>query len=167
MATTAFEGTPVQTVGDLPAVGSAAPDFTVAGRDLSDVTKEEFAGKRVVLNIFPSLDTGVCAASVREFNKRVTRLDNAEVLCISADLPFAAERFCVAEGVKNVYTGSVFKSDFGKDYGVEMTDGPLVGLLARSVIVLDADGTVLYSEVVPEIKQEPDYDSAEAALATS
>ncbi len=167
MATTAFEGTPVQTVGDLPAVGSAAPDFTVAGRDLSDVTKEQFAGKRVVLNIFPSLDTGVCAASVREFNKRVTRLDNAEVLCISADLPFAAERFCVAEGVKNVYTGSVFKSDFGKDYGVEMTDGPLVGLLARSVIVLDADGTVLYSEVVPEIKQEPDYDAAEAALATS
>lgn len=165
MATTAFEGTPVQTVGDLPAVGSAAPDFTVAGRDLSNVTKEQFAGKRVVLNIFPSLDTGVCAASVREFNKRVIKLDNAEVVCISADLPFAAERFCVAEGVKNVYTGSVFKSDFGKDYGVEMADGPLVGLLARSVVVLDTDGSVLYSEVVPEIKQEPDYDAAEAVLA--
>ncbi len=164
MATTAFESTPVQTVGDLPAVGSAAPDFAVAGRDLSDVTKEQFAGKRVVLNIFPSLDTGVCAASVREFNKRVTKLDNTEVVCVSADLPFAAERFCVAEGVKNVYTGSVFKSEFGKDYGVEMTDGPLVGLLARSVIVLDTDGTVIYSEVVPEIKQEPDYDAAEAAL---
>lgn len=164
MATTAFEGTPVQTVGDLPAVGSVAPDFTVAGRDLSDVTKEQFAGKRVVLNIFPSLDTGICAASVREFNKRVTKFDNTEVVCISADLPFAAERFCVAEGVKNVYTGSVFKSDFGKDYGVEMAEGPLVGLLARSVIILDADGTVVYSEVVPEIKQEPDYDAAEAAL---
>ncbi len=165
MATTAFEGTPVQTVGDLPAVGSVAPDFTVAGRDLSDVTKEQFAGKRVVLNIFPSLDTGICAASVREFNKRVTKFDNTEVVCISADLPFAAERFCVAEGVKNVYTGSVFKSDFGKDYGVEMAEGPLVGLLARSVIILDADGTVVYSEVVPEIKQEPNYDAAEAALA--
>ncbi len=164
MATTAFEGTPVQTVGDLPAVGSTAPDFAVAGRDLSDVTKEQFAGKRVVLNIFPSLDTGVCAASVREFNKRATKLDNTEVVCISADLPFAAERFCVAEGVKNVYTGSVFKSDFGKDYGIEMADGPLAGLLARSVIVLDTDGTVIYSEVVPEIKQEPDYDAAEAAL---
>ena len=164
MATTAFEGTPVQTVGDLPAVGSVAPDFTVAGRDLSDVTKEQFAGKRVVLNIFPSLDTGICAASVREF-KRVTKFDNTEVVCISADLPFAAERFCVAEGVKNVYTGSVFKSDFGKDYGVEMAEGPLVGLLARSVIILDADGTVVYSEVVPEIKQEPNYDAAEAALA--
>ena len=164
MATTAFEGTPVQTVGDLPAVGSAAPDFTVSGRDLSDVTKDQFAGKRVVLNIFPSLDTGVCAASVREFNKRVTKLNNAEVVCISADLPFAAERFCVAEGVKNVYTGSVFKSAFGKDYGVQMADGPLAGLLARSVVVLDTDGTVLYSEVVPEIKQEPDYDSAEAVL---
>ena len=165
MATTAFEGTPVQTVGDLPAVGSVAPDFTVAGRDLSDVTKEQFAGKRVVLNIFPSLDPGICAASVREFNKRVTKFDNTEVVCISADLPFAAERFCVAEGVKNVYTGSVFKSDFGKDYGVEMAEGPLVGLLARSVIILDADGTVVYSEVVPEIKQEPNYDAAEAALA--
>ncbi|MFT3943794.1 MAG: thiol peroxidase [Ancrocorticia sp.] len=165
MATTAFDGTPVQTVGDLPAVGSVAPDFSVAGRDLSDVTKEQFAGKRVVLNIFPSLDTGICAASVREFNKRATKLDNTAVVCISADLPFAAERFCVAEGVKNVYTGSVFKSEFGKDYGVELADGPLAGLLARSVVVLDTDGTVLYSEVVPEIKQEPNYDAAEAALA--
>ena len=165
MATTAFESTPVQTIGDLPAVGSAAPDFAVAGRDLADITKGQFAGKRVVLNIVPSLDTGVCAASVREFNKRVTKFDNTEVVCISADLPFAAERFCVAEGVKNVYTGSVFKSDFGKDYGVEMAEGPLVGLLARSVIILDADGTVVYSEVVPEIKQEPNYDAAEAALA--
>ena len=164
MATTAFKGTPVTTTAELPAAGSAAPGFTLTGADLSDVTAEGLRGRRVVLNIFPSVDTGVCAASVRKFNELAAGLENTTVVCASADLPFALGRFCGAEGIENVVTGSSFRSSFGQDYGVTMTDGPLHGLLARSVVVLDADGTVLHSELVPEITTEPDYDAAVAAL---
>ncbi|MDO5683749.1 MAG: thiol peroxidase [Propionibacteriaceae bacterium] len=164
MATTAFKGDPVQTVGDLPTQGTPAPDFAVTGADLSEVKLADLAGRRIVLNIFPSIDTGVCATSVRKFNELAAGLDNTTVLCVSADLPFALGRFCGAEGIENVQTGSTFRSSFGADYGVTMADGPLQGLLARSVVVLDTDGTVLHSELVPEIAQEPDYDAATAAL---
>ncbi|OYN98235.1 thiol peroxidase [Enemella evansiae] len=165
MATTAFKGNPVNTVGDLPAQGQAAPDFTVTGQDLSEVKLSDFTGSRLVLNIFPSVDTPTCAQSVRKFNELAAGFDNTKVLCVSADLPFALGRFCGAEGIENVVTGSVFRSSFGSDYGVTMTDGPLQGLLARSVVVLDEQGNVTYSELVPEIGQEPDYDSASAALS--
>ncbi len=165
MATITFRGTPVQTVGELPAVGTKAPAFTLTGADLADVTSDALAGQRVVLNIFPSLDTGVCATSVREFNQRAAALDNAVVVCASADLPFAAGRFCAAEGIDRVVTGSSFRSSFGSDYGVTQADGPLAGVLARAVVVLDTDGTVLYTELVPEIGQEPDYAAAIAALS--
>ncbi len=163
MANTAFKGSPVTTSGDLPAVGSAAPEFELTGTDLSDVSRPE--GRRVVLSIFPSLDTGVCAASVRRFNELAAGLDNTSVLCISNDLPFALGRFCGAEGIENVTAASAFRSSFGADYGVTMVDGPLRGLLARSVVVLDEGGNVVYTEVVPEIATEPDYDSAIAALS--
>lgn len=165
MATTAFKGTPVQISGELPAVGSAAPAIDLAGADLSEVSSESLAGRRVVLNIFPSVDTGVCATSVRTFNELAAGLDNTTVVCASADLPFALARFCGAEGIDNVTAASSFRSSFGTDYGVVMTDGPLRGLLARSVVVLDADGTVAYTQLVPEIGQEPDYDAAVAALS--
>lgn len=165
MATTAFKGTPVNTAADLPSVGSSAPDFTITGTDLSDVTLSGLAGQRVVLNIFPSVDTGVCATSVRKFNELAAGLDNTTVVCASADLPFALGRFCGAEGIENVTAASSFRSTFGADYGVTMSDGPLNGLLARSVVVLDADGKVLYNELVPEITQEPDYVAAIAALS--
>ncbi|WP_333619947.1 thiol peroxidase [Dietzia sp.] len=164
MATTNLKGNPVNTIGELPAVGSKAPAFELVGSDLSEITSKDVAGKRVVLNIFPSIDTGVCATSVRKFNELASGLDNTEVLCVSADLPFAASRFCGAEGIENVRTGSTFRSDFGKDYGTTLVDGPMAGLNARSVVVLDAEGTVLHSELVPEITQEPDYDAAVAAL---
>lgn len=163
MANTAFKGSPVTTSGDLPAVGSAAPEFELTGTDLSNVSRPE--GRRVVLSIFPSLDTGVCAASVRRFNELAAGLDNTSVLCISNDLPFALGRFCGAEGIENVTAASAFRSSFGADYGVTMVDGPLRGLLARSVVVLDEGGNVVYTEVVPEIATEPDYDSAIAALS--
>ncbi len=159
-----FRGTPLQTVGTLPAVGEQAPDFTVTGTDLADVTPASFAGKTLVLNIFPSVDTGVCATSVRTFNERAAGRDNVAVLNVSADLPFALSRFCGAEGIENVSSASVFKSDFGTTYGVTMADGPLAGLLSRAVVVIDADGKVAYTEQVPEIGQEPDYDSALAAI---
>ena len=165
MATTNFKGNPVNTVGELPAVGSAAPAYTVTGKDLGDISGADFAGKRVVLNIFPSIDTGVCAASVRKFNELAAGLENTTVLNVSQDLPFAQGRFCGAEGIENVEVGSAFRSDFGTDFGVKMTDGPMAGLLARSVVVLDTDGKVTYTELVPEITQEPDYDAAVAALA--
>ncbi|MCA0438035.1 MAG: thiol peroxidase [Austwickia sp.] len=164
MATTAFKGSPVQTSGDLPAVGADAPDFTLVGTDLSDVTGSGHSGKRVVLNIFPSVDTGVCAASVRKFNELAASMDNTAVVCVSADLPFALGRFCGAEGIENVTAASSFRSDFGSTYGVTMTDGPLAGLLARSVVVVNENGDVVYTELVPEITQEPDYDGAVAAL---
>ncbi len=163
MAQTAFKGTPVQTVGSLPAVGSQAPVVTLVGTGLSDVTRTD--GVRTVLNIFPSVDTGTCAMSVRRFNELAAGLDNTQVICASNDLPFALSRFCGAEGIENVVVGSGFRSDFGEAYGVTMVDGPLAGLLARSVVVIDTDGTVLYTQLVDEIANEPDYDAAIAALA--
>lgn len=164
MAETKFKGDTVHTVGDLPAVGAQAPDFTLTGSTLSDVTLADQAGRRVVLNIFPSVDTGVCAASVRRFNEIAAALDNTTVVCVSADLPFALGRFCGAEGIDNVVVGSTFRSSFADDYGTRLIDGPLAGLNARSVVVLDAEGKVIYTELVPETTQEPDYDAAVAAL---
>lgn len=161
MANITFKGNPVQTVGNLPAVGTAAPDFTLVSGELADVSLSDFRGKNVVLNIFPSLDTGVCAASVRRFNKEATGLNNTVVLGISADLPFASGRFCSAEGIENVITLSTFRDNaFGNDYGLLMSDGPLNGLLARAVVVVNPEGEVVYTELVPEIAQEPDYHSA-------
>jgi len=162
MATTALGGTPVHTVGELPAVGSAAPAFSLTGSDFSDVSLSQ--GTRTVLNIFPSVDTGVCAASVKKFNELAAGLDNTVVVCVSNDLPFAQARFCGAEGIENVTAASGYKSSFGEDYGVAMTDGKFEALLARSVVVIDADGSVVHTELVPEIAQEPDYDAAVAAL---
>ncbi|ANI93899.1 thiol peroxidase [Dietzia timorensis] len=164
MATTALKGNPVNTVGDLPASGTAAPAFELVGSDLSVLYSSDLSGKRVVLNIFPSVDTGVCAASVRKFNELAAGLDNTEVVCVSADLPFAAARFCGAEGIENVRTGSTFRSSFGTDYGTSLVDGPMAGLNARAVVVYDEDGTVVHSQLVPEITEEPDYDSAIASL---
>jgi thioredoxin-dependent peroxiredoxin len=163
MAQTSLRGTTVNLVGDLPAVGSPTPSFTLTKADLSDITAADLAGQRVVLNIFPSIDTPTCAASVRQFNERASSLDNTTVMNVSADLPFAQVRFCAAEGLGNVTNASTFRGGFGS-YGVSMTDGRLAGLLARAVVVLDADGTVLHSQLVPEIAQEPDYDAAIAAL---
>jgi thiol peroxidase len=162
MATTALGDTPVQTVGDLPAVGSPAPAFTLTGPDLKDVVLPR--GRRVVLNIFPSIDTSTCATSVRRFNALAAGLENTTVVCVSADLPFALRRFCGAEGIEDVVTASTFRSSFGRDYGVTMADGGMRGLLARSVVVIDAEGTVSYVELVPSIGQEPDYDAAIAAI---
>ena len=163
MATTAFKGNPVNTAGELPAAGASAPAFDLVGDGLSALTSADVPG-RVVLNIFPSIDTGVCAASVRKFNELAASLDNTTVVNVSKDLPFAQARFCGAEGIDKVKVGSAFRSSFGEDYGVTMTDGPMAGLLARSVVVLDADGKVLHTELVPEITQEPDYDAAVKAL---
>ena len=164
MAQTLLGDNTVNTVGDLPAVGSHTPSFTLTKSDLSEVTDSDLAGQRVVLNIFPSLDTKVCAISVRKFNEIAAGLDNTAVLCVSADLPFAQARFCGAEGLTNVITASTFRSDFGSAYGVKMADGRLAGLMARSVVVLDAAGTVVHSQLVPAIGQEPDYDAAVASL---
>lgn len=164
MAQTAFRGTPVNTSGELPAPGSPAPAFELVGADLGAVTSDDLSGQRVILNIFPSIDTPTCATSVRTFNERAASLDNTAVVCVSADLPFAAGRFCGAEGIDKVSTGSTFRSSFLDDYGVRMTDGPLAGVAARAVVVVDTDGTVLHNELVPEIADEPDYDAAIAAL---
>lgn len=164
MANITFDGNPVTTIGDLPEVGSTAPVFTLTGSDLGEVKLSDFTGKRVVLNIFPSLDTGVCAQSVRAFNKLAEEFDNTVVVAVSMDLPFAHDRFCAAEGINNVVTGSAFRSSFPNDYQVVMTDGPLQGLLSRSVVIIDEDGKVTYTEQVPEGRNEPDYDSAKAAL---
>ncbi len=162
MATTALGGAPATTIGELPAVGSTAPDFSLIGSDFSDVSLPQ--GSRTVLNIFPSVDTGVCGASVRKFNELAARLDNTEVVCVSHDLPFAQARFCGAEGIDKVTVASAFRSDFGDTYGVRLLDSAFEGLLARSVVVIDTDGTVLHTQVVPEIDNEPDYDAALAAL---
>jgi thiol peroxidase len=165
MATITLKGNPVHTSGTLPAVGTEAPFFCLVKTDLSEAGPADFAGRRMVLNIFPSLDTAVCAASVRRFNQEAAALDNTVVLCISADLPFAHNRFCELEGLNDVIALSVFRSpEFGRDYGVTLTDGPLKGLLSRAVVVVDADGRVAYSEQVPEIVQEPDYAAALKAL---
>ena len=163
MATTALHGNPVNTVGELPAPGASAPSFDLVADDLSAMTNSDLTG-RVVLNIFPSIDTGVCAASVRKFNELAAGMDNTTVLNVSKDLPFAQARFCGAEGIENAKVGSAFRSSFGEDFGVTMTDGPMAGLLARSVVIVDSDGTVVHTELVPEIAQEPDYDAAVKAL---
>ena len=165
MATITLGGNPIHTNGELPKVGSKAPDFQLVKTDLSLASLADFAGSRLVLNIFPSIDTGTCAASVREFNKKASSLENTTVLCISRDLPFAQKRFCGAEGIENVVTLSDFRDgEFGKNYGLELIDGPLKGLHARSVVVLDEDHKVVYTELVPDIKDEPNYESALAAL---
>lgn len=164
MAQITLDGNPITTVGELPAVGTPAPDFTLVDSSLEEITLAQFRGKRVVLNIFPSLDTGICANSVREFNKRAAGLENTQVICVSADLPFAHGRFCAAEGIDDVITGSVFRSSFGQDYGVRIADGPLAGVLSRAVVVIDENGTVSYTEQVPEIKTDPNIDAALAAL---
>ncbi|WP_226704826.1 thiol peroxidase [Microbulbifer elongatus] len=164
MANVTMKGNPVETVGELPAVGDQAPAFTLVQGDLSDLTLDSLAGTRVVLNIFPSVDTGTCATSVRTFNEKATALDNTAVVCISADLPFAMSRFCGAEGIENVKLGSAFRSEFGSDYGVTFKSGPLAGLLSRAVVVIDEAGKVVYTEQVAEITDEPDYEKALAAL---
>ncbi|WP_019175517.1 thiol peroxidase [Brevibacterium ravenspurgense] len=164
MADITFQGDPITTVGNLPEKGAQAPAFTLVGTDLSDVELKNFAGKQLVINIFPSIDTGVCQASVRAFNEKAGGRDNTAVLNVSKDLPFAQERFCAAEGIDNVVSASAFRSSFGEDYGVTMTAGPLKGLLSRAVVVVDAEGSVVYTEQVPEIGQEPDYEAALGAL---
>ncbi len=166
MGTITFKGNAVQTSGTLPSPGSQAPDFTLTNSQLVDVSLKDFAGKKVVLNIFPSIDTPVCQASVRAFNKKVAELSNVTLACVSRDLPFAQNRFCGAEGIEGIALLSDFRhAGFGKSYGLTMTDGPLNGLYSRAVIVLDESGKVLYSEQVPEIAQEPNYEAALAALA--
>lgn len=165
MSTINFHGNSINTLGSLPAKGTKAPDFKLVKSDLSEIKLSDLKGKKVVLNIFPSLDTGVCAASVRHFNKAAGELDNTVVVCVSKDLPFAHGRFCTAEGLKNVVTASDFREgNFGRDYGVNMTDGPLAGLHSRAVVVLDENGVVTYTEQVPEIVQEPDYEAALKAI---
>lgn len=161
MAITAFKGSPVNTIGDLPAIGATAPSIKLVANDLATVTLDDFAGKRKVLSIVPSLDTPVCAASARHFNADAASLANTVVLVISADLPFAQKRFCTTEGLEDVITLSMMRGRaFAKAYGVLMVDGPLEGLCARAVVVLDEANTVIHRELVPEITSEPDYPSA-------
>ncbi|OBG55098.1 lipid hydroperoxide peroxidase [Mycobacterium sp. E1715] len=162
MAQITLRGNPINTVGELPTVGSPAPAFNLTGGDLAEVSSDQLGGKALVLNIFPSVDTPVCATSVRTFNERAAA-SGATVVCVSKDLPFAFARFCGAEGIDNVKTGSAFRSSFGEDYGVTINDGPMAGLLARAIVVVGPDGKVTYTELVPEIAQEPDYDAALAA----
>lgn len=165
MALTAFKGSQVKLIGEFIAVGKVAPDFKMTKTDLSEFSLSELKGKNVVLNIFPSLDTPVCATSVRKFNTLAAGLADTVVLAISKDLPFAHARFCTTEGIKDVIPLSDFRlSDFDQNYGVRMSDGPLYGLLARAVVVIGKDGKVKYTELVPEITQEPNYDAALAAL---
>ena len=165
MATITLGGNPIHTNGELPLKGSKAPDFQLVKNDLSTTTLSDYAGSKLVLNIFPSIDTGVCATSVRTFNQKASSLQNTKVLCISRDLPFAQKRFCGAEGIENVENLSDFKNgSFGDQYGLTITDGPLAGLHSRVVIVLDENGVVLHAEQVPEIAQEPNYDAALVCL---
>ena len=165
MATVTLGGNPIHTNGELPKTGSKAPDFKLVNTDLNIASLADFAGSKVVLNIFPSIDTGTCATSVRTFNAKASALSNTKVLCISRDLPFAQKRFCGAEGLENVINLSDFNTgSFGKTYGLEITDSVLAGLHSRVVIVLDENGVVKYAEQVPEIADEPNYESAIAAL---
>jgi thiol peroxidase len=163
MATTALGGNPAHTVGDLPRTGDKAPAFTLVDSDLKEFGLADLSG-RVVLSIFPSIGTGVCQAATRKFNELASGLDNTTVVDVSVDLPFATTAFCGAEGLDNVKVGSAFRSTFGDDYGVRLTDSKFEGLLARAVVVIDQDGTVLHSQLVPEIGTEPDYDAAISAL---
>lgn len=164
MATVTLQGNPIETVGSLPEVGSKAPDFELVKVDLSTTSLSDYAGSRVILNIFPSVDTGTCAQSVRTFNQKAVALENTQVICVSADLPFAQGRFCGAEGIDKVITGSTFRATFGNDYGVTFKTGPLAGVLSRSVVVIDADGTVIHSQQVAETVDEPNYDEALSVL---
>ncbi|NDW19496.1 thiol peroxidase [Dysgonomonas sp. 216] len=158
MSKITFKGNTVNTSGELPKAGSPAPVFSLVKNDLSEVKLSDLKGKNIVLNIFPSLDTSVCAASVRRFNKEAANMPNTIVLAVSADLPFASARFCTAEGIENVVPASVFRNpEFAKDYGVLMTDGPLKGLLARSIVVINPEGNISYTELVSEVTQEPNY----------
>lgn len=158
MAAITLKGHPIHTSGNLPAVGSAAPDFQLAKTDLSNLSINELQGKRVILNIFPSLDTPTCAASVRRFNQAAAELENTVVVCASKDLPFAHNRFCTTEGLKDVVSASAFRNaDFGNQYGVNIIDGPMAGLLSRAVVVLDPQGRVTYTQQVAEVTEEPDY----------
>ncbi|VEG55140.1 peroxiredoxin [Mycolicibacterium aurum] len=165
MAQITLRGNPINTVGELPAVGSAAPGFTLVGTDLGVVGDDQFRGKPLLLNIFPSVDTPVCSASIRKFNESAAS-GGVTVLNVSKDLPFALKRFCGAEGIENVTSASAFRDSFGDDYGISIVDGPMAGLLGRAVVVVGADGNVTYTELVPEIGQEPDYDAALAALSS-
>ena len=164
MSTITFKGNPIHTIGNLPEVGKYAQEFTMVSGDLSEKNLADYTGKRVVLNIFPSIDTGICAASARKFNEEASNLDNTVVINVSRDLPFALSRFCAAEGLNNVETLSDFRGNFGEDYGVTLSDSPLKGLLSRAVVVLDEKAKVIYTEQVPEIGQEPNYEAAIASL---
>jgi thiol peroxidase len=166
MTTITLKGNPIHTSGSLPEKGVAAPDFTVTKTDLSETTLKDYLGKKIVLNIFPSLDTPTCANSVRHFNEEANKLNNTVVLCVSADLPFAQKRFCAAENLANVIPVSTFRhTELGKNYGVTITDGPLAGLLSRAVVVIDEKGQVIYTQQVPEIATEPDYADVLKVLA--
>lgn len=159
MATITLKGNTINTVGNLPANGAAAPDFKLTKTDLSEISLKDFAGKKVVLNIFPSIDTPTCATAARKFNEKANSLDNTVILCVSADLPFALNRFCAAEGLQNIIPASVFRNpEFGEQYGVKIVDGPIAGLLSRAIVVIDADGKVIHTEQVSEVANEPDYE---------
>ncbi len=164
MATVTFHNDPVETVGTLPAVGEQLPTFDLVGTDLGAVSAADFAGKRLVVSIFPSVDTGTCAAAMRTFNEEAAGLDNTVVLCVSKDLPFAQSRFCAAEGIENVVSASAFRSTFGEDFGVTLQGSPLQGLLARAIVVTDAEHKVVYTQLVDEVTEEPDYAASIAAL---
>ncbi|MHA6698095.1 thiol peroxidase [Chryseobacterium sp. A301] len=164
MAKITLKGNEINTVGELPTSGNSVKDFTLVNQDLEEKKLANYEGKKKVFNIFPSIDTGICAASAREFNKRATALDGTVVINVSKDLPFALGRFCAAEGLDNVETLSDYRGDFGKEYGVEISDGPMRGLLSRAVVVTDENGKVLYTEQVPEITTEPNYEAAIEAL---
>jgi thiol peroxidase len=165
MATIKLAGENIETSGNLPETGTIAPDFYLTGTDMLEASLTDYSGKNVVLNIFPSIDTSVCAASVRRFNKEMSELTDTVVLCVSADLPFAHKRFCEIEGLNNVIPLSVFRNqDFGQDYGVTITSGPLKGLLARTIVIINQQRKIIYTEQVPEIKQDPDFDRALSAL---
>ncbi len=164
MSQVTLKGNPVEVGGSFLQAGQTAPEFRLVAGDLSEKSLADFAGKRKVLNIFPSVDTGVCAASVRKFNEKAASLANTAVLCVSQDLPFAQSRFCGAEGIENVVMLSAFRSPFAQDYGVALVGGPLAGLTARAVVVLNENNQVVYSQLVPEITEEPDYEAVLAAL---
>jgi thiol peroxidase len=166
MATVTLKGNPVNTVGELPAVGSAAPDFNLVKTDLSSVSLGDFAGKNLILNIFPSVDTPTCATSVRRFNEEASKVANAAILCVSRDLPFAHKRFCGAEGIENVHAVSSFRdANFGSGYGVTLSDGPIADLFSRAIVVIDGEGKVVYTQQVAEIADEPDYAGALATIS--
>jgi thiol peroxidase len=165
MAKITLGGTPCNTIGDLPELGSVAKDFALTKNDMSPLKLSDLKGSRVILNIFPSVDTNTCATSVRTFNQRASAVDNTKIVCVSRDLPFAQKRFCGAEGIDNVITVSDFATgDFGKNYGLEITDGPFQSLHARAIVVLDENGVVKHTELVSEVANEPNYDAAIAAL---